>query len=132
MSPGALFLKTARSSRNLYQKEIAHLLGLNASTIACIESGHKNVDWKKLELVMIEKLQLNESERLQLADAVSHSDHKFRLSLKTPHDKFYIVNEIFNQLDTMSQKQVDLIKLCLRLEDIHLLEHVLKLGGYPY
>jgi transcriptional regulator with XRE-family HTH domain len=116
MSPGSIFLKAVRTTRNLYQKQIADTLGLNANTIACIESGHKSVDWKKFEPVIAEKLELSEVERLQLADAVRHSEHKFTLPLKTHHDKFYIVNEIFNQLDTMSPAQLDLIKLCLSLE----------------
>ena len=116
MSPGAIFLKAARSTRNLYQKQIANLLGLSLNTIASVESGHKSVDWKKFEAVITDRLELSEEESLQLADAVKHSEHKFTLPLKTHHDKFYIVNEIFNQLDTMSPRQLDLIKLCLSLE----------------
>lgn len=119
MSPFASTLKTLRLNRNLLQKDAANLLGYEQSYISGLENGQKSPPKNDFIQKLIKTYQLNNQEQQMLSDAIEQSRYVYRLPKDASLEAFLIFQTLEKQITTLSQNQIQLIKIALGLETLH-------------
>ncbi len=114
MSPFSIELKKLRMSRNLTQKEAAEALGYEQSYLCALENGKKNAPQVAFINQMEKKLQLNEQEKNLLLDSLQRSCRRFLLPVGVSEQEYELFNELKNHWGSLSEAQVNLIKLVLQ------------------
>ena len=114
MSPFSIELKKLRISRNLTQKEAAEVLGYEQSYLSALENGKKNAPQVAFIHQMEKKLQLSEQEKNLLIDSLQRSCRRFLLPVGVSEKEYELFNELKTHWGSLSEAQVNLIKLVLQ------------------
>lgn len=115
MSPFAYQLRKIRSERNLQQKVMAKIIGCEPSYLSALETDSKVPPQKEKLIQFFKKLELSAEEELELLFAADKSRRSIRLPLKAQSQVFEICHALEDKLPNLSQIQLDLIGLVLRI-----------------
>ncbi|TXI45770.1 hypothetical protein [Methylophilus sp.] len=118
MTPAATLILTFRKLRRFQQKKAAYLLDVLQGYLSGIENGARNVQWDKFKVQIISGYKLNDAETDTLNEAIKYSNHKIILSLKMSESKFRLAHNFFNRLESMNQRDMDMINLILSLAEL--------------
>lgn len=118
MTPAATLIRTFRKLRRFQQKKAAYLLGVLQGYLSGIENGARNVQWDKFKVQIISGYKLTNAEIDTLNEAIKYSNHKIILSLTMPESKYRLAHDFFNRLDSMNQRDMEIINLILSLSEL--------------
>lgn len=118
MTPAATLTRTFRKIRGYQQKYAAYLLEILQGYLSGIENGDKNVKWEKFRVRIISAYKLSQDEIDQLNEAIKYSDHKIILPLKMPESKFRLAHDFINKLESLNQRDMEIINLTLSLSEL--------------
>jgi len=116
MNPAAILIKRFRLDRALSQKEAALLLGYEQSFLSAIEGSCKDVPEKYFVNKLIQKYQLSLEEQKLLYDAISRSNRKLIIPLKSSETVYDLIYRMNEQIDRLSDRQIKLIDIALEIE----------------
>jgi transcriptional regulator with XRE-family HTH domain len=119
MSPFSSILKTLRLNRDLLQKDAANLLGYEQSYISGLENGQKSPPKNDFIQKLIKTYQLNDQEQQMLSQSIEQSRLIYRLPKDASLESYLIFQALEKQITTLSQNQIQLIKIALGLEFLH-------------
>ena len=106
MSPFSQLLRELRVKRNLHQKDAAVMLGYEQSYISSLEVGLKGPPKNAFIKQLISKLDLSESERCQLIDALNKSKRHYTLPLKASVEEYELFYKLEPSLGKLNSKQI--------------------------
>jgi len=115
MSPFAYQLKKIRTERQLQQKTMAEILGVEQSYLSSLETDSKVPPQNEKLLQLLKKLNLNSEEEAVLIIAAEKSKRSIRLPLKAQSRLFEVCHQLEDQLPSISDLQLELIGLALRI-----------------
>jgi len=115
MSPFAYQLKKIRTDRQLQQKTMAEMIGCEQSYLSALETDSKVPPQNEKLLQLLKKLNLNSEEETVLIVAAEKSKRSIRLPLKAQSRLFEICHQLEDQLPCISDLQLELIGLALRI-----------------
>ncbi|WP_259241815.1 helix-turn-helix domain-containing protein [Rheinheimera pacifica] len=115
MTPFGECLEKFRRDRGLKQFELAELVGIKASYVSVLERGHKGPPSKYILRQIIEKLELSEQEKQKLLHDAAISDYTFKVPYGTSRLEFELLHQLRNQLGTLNESQVLIMKTVLTM-----------------
>lgn len=123
MSPFASYLRALRKQRGLRQKELAHLLGYEASYWSALERSDKGPPKQDFINRLIRGLELTEEEQAILAQALRLSRRHISLPSRASEREYTLIHQLEPQLGHLSPLQIQLIELALHIpagQDYHI------------
>lgn len=116
MSPFAIQLKKVRTDRQLQQKVMAEIIGCEPSYLSALETDSKVPPQKAKLTNFLKKLKLSPNEELELHSAAEKSRRTIHLPLKARSQVFEVCHAHENQLPNLTDMQLELIALALRIK----------------
>ena len=123
MSPFAFQLKKIRTDRQLQQKVMAEIIGCEPSYLSALETDSKVPPQKEKLAYFFKKLDLSPNEEVDLLSAAEKSRRTIRLPLKARSQLFEVFHALEDQLPYLSDTQLELIALALRINPQETVEH---------
>ncbi|OHC72440.1 MAG: hypothetical protein A3H93_05790 [Rhodocyclales bacterium RIFCSPLOWO2_02_FULL_63_24] len=115
MSPFARYLLVLRKSRDLRQRDLAHLLGYEQSYLSALERSEKGPPRKDFIQRLISGLKLNEDEQAGLVEALNASRRQISLPAKASEREYQLLRALEPKLGQLHPLQIQLIELVLKL-----------------
>jgi len=106
MNPFAEYLERLRRSRNLQQKQLADIMGINPCYVSAIEKGRKRAPSEQVINRIIVRLKLSEQEQAALWHAVKISEPQFKLPNDMSNEEFEFVYKLRSSLGNLSHSQL--------------------------
>lgn len=106
MNPFAEYLERLRRSRNLQQKQLADIMGINPCYVSAMEKGRKRAPADEVINRIIVRLKLSEEEQAALWHAVEISEPQFKLPNTMSKAEFEFVHKLRNSLGHLSHSQL--------------------------
>ena len=123
MSPFAIQLRKIRTEKQLQQKVMAEILGCEPSYLSALETDSKVPPQKEKLTHFLKKLRLSPKEELDLFLAAEKSRRTIRLPLKARTQLFEVCHALEDQLPNLSDVQLEIIALALRINPQEMGEH---------
>ena len=123
MSPFAFQLKKIRTDRQLQQKVKAEIIGCEPSYLSALETDSKVPPQKAKLTHFLKKLRLSPKEEVELFLAAEKSRRTIRLPLKGRSQLFEVCHALEDQLPNLSDMQLELISLALRINPQEMVAH---------
>lgn len=117
MTPFAMYLEKIRRNRNLQQKQLADMLGINPSYLSNLESGRKAPPSPSVISEISKSLALSEDEQAELHHAAEISELNFQLPSYMSADEFEFVYALRRKLGSLTPNQVLIMHKTLELVD---------------
>lgn len=118
MSPFALYLRKLRLHRCYKQKELADLLGYEASYISALERDEKGPPKQDFVDRLIKGLTLTEEEQAELSEALRLSRRHISLPHKASFQEYTLIHQLEPQLGQLHPIQIQLIELALQIPSL--------------
>ena len=115
MSPFAFQLRKIRTEKRLQQKAMAEIIGCEPSYLSALETDCKVPPQKNKLIQFFKKLNLSCEEETELLSAAEKSKRVIRLPLKGKSKLFEVCSALEIQLPNISDMQLELIELALRI-----------------
>lgn len=115
MTPLGTYLLNLRRSRGIRQKELAQLLGVDASYLSALESGRKGPPAPALLERLREKLALSEDEQRELQTTARHSQKRYLVPTQANPCEHELVWAVMNSLGRLRPAQITAIAQILKL-----------------
>lgn len=115
MTPAATLVRSFREERGLSQKAAAYMLGSSQSFISSIETGVTSIPQNGFVEKLVREYKLKEVDERELNEAIRFSNRHFSLPIKSSANLVWITNAFFQQLDQLSEDQIDMISLVLKM-----------------
>lgn len=119
MTPFGEYLEKLRRSRNLQQKQIADLMGVNPCYVSTLEKGRKGPPSEQILKQLIKNLKMSEHEQNGLWRSVALSELTYRLPNNMCKEEFEFMYELRSHLGTLSQDQLMIMQSTLKLGGIN-------------
>tara|TARA_R110000850_G_scaffold277143_1_gene423515 strand:+ start:1876 stop:2331 length:456 start_codon:yes stop_codon:yes gene_type:complete len=113
MSPFALLLRQLRQRRGLKQKDVADRLGYEQSYLSALERSVKGPPRQDFLTRLVRDLELSESEKNELDDALQRSRRQFALPAAASLQEYELIHALEPQLGQLSAEQITLIQIAL-------------------
>ncbi len=117
MTPFAMYLEKIRRNRNLQQKQLADMLGINPSYLSSLESGRKAPPSPSVITEICKSLALSADEQAELRHAVEISELNIQLPAYMSADEFEFVYALRRKLGSLTPNQVLIMHKTLELVD---------------
>lgn len=115
MSPLSLVFQKLRLQRQLRQSELAILLGYRQSYISALELGNKGPPTTEFIGKLTNALALTAEEQQELGRALLASQRKLVIDADSPVDKFWLLNDLRQEWDSLNTAQVKIIRDVLKV-----------------
>ncbi|MDB5335951.1 MAG: DNA-binding protein [Planctomycetaceae bacterium] len=115
MTPFGLFLQDLRREKNLAQKQLAGMLGIDQSYLSGLESGRKGAPPPAVVLRLRDALSLNERDAIGLQHAAEQSRRKLEIPIAAAPSEYALVHFMFGKLGHLRPGQVRAIQEILSL-----------------
>lgn len=112
-----MYLEKIRRNRNLQQKQLASMLGINPSYLSNLESGRKAPPSPSVITEISKSLALSADEQAELHHAVEISELNFQLPAYMSADEFEFVYALRKKLGSLTPNQVLIMHKTLELVD---------------
>ncbi|MGV2873102.1 helix-turn-helix domain-containing protein [Colwellia sp. E150_009] len=106
MSPFGICLEQLRRNRNLQQKDLAELVGINPCYVSVIERGRKGPPSKDVLDKIVKSLNLNQLEKEEFWYNVELSELSFKVPDNVSRSEFELVYKLKKCLGKLSDEQV--------------------------
>lgn len=115
MNPFSELIRSLRVQRGLRQADLAALVGCHRKTITAVENG-EGVG-ARVDLIgrLGMALGLREEEQFELAHAAERSQRTYTIPDEAPTKAYELVWELFGQLDQMSEREIDALRVVLSI-----------------
>ncbi|MDR1995638.1 helix-turn-helix transcriptional regulator [Azonexus sp.] len=115
MSPFSVILRGFRLARGFTQNELALRLGYEPSYISALERSEKGPPRQDFIQRLIRGLELNDTERANLAKALADSKRQISLPPKASEEEYQLIRALELQLGHLHPIQIQFINLALSL-----------------
>ena len=115
MSPLSLVFQKLRLQRQLRQSELATLLGYEQSYISALELGKKGPPTAEFIEKLTNALALTAEEQQELSSALPASQRKLVIDADSPVDKYWLLNDLRQEWDSLNTAQVQIIRDVLKV-----------------
>ncbi len=117
MSPFGRYLQLLRINRQIKQKDLAFIVGINASYISAIEQGHKSPPSKHVRQKITASLKLSIEEAKLFEGYAVQSMKEISLPDNLSADAYVLMYELQNELSHLSIGQINVIRTVLKLNN---------------
>lgn len=106
VTPFGLFLQNVRGERNLAQKQLAGMVGIDQSYLSGLESGRKGAPPPGVVTRLKDALELNERDAVELQLAAEQSRRKFEIPIAAAPSEYILMHAIAGKLGHLRPGQV--------------------------
>jgi len=106
VTPFGLFLQHIRGERNLAQKQLAGMLGIDQSYLSGLESGRKGAPSPGIVTRLKDALELNERDTIELQLAAEQSRRKFEIPIAATPSEYVFIHVAAGKLGHLRPGQI--------------------------
>jgi len=115
MSPFAETLRALRMQHGLRQGDLAQLLGCDRGKISALENDLRESVSEAFVADLVTALSLSAQEYEHLLTAMRESQRSYLVPVDAPPKAYRLAHELFLRLDTLPERQIDALRLVLKL-----------------
>ncbi|GAC1406722.1 MAG: hypothetical protein NVSMB6_03350 [Burkholderiaceae bacterium] len=115
MTPFSVFIQDLCRSRQMRQKELAYLIGVDPSYLSALASGRKGIPGIAIVKKLEEAAKLTNEEKVALQESIKFSKMRYSMPTQADPRAYEMVWKIFDSVSHLKPAQINAISEVLKL-----------------